>query len=417
MKKTRVPPRKNEGPQEFSAIIDCGGDYNEDDLIDFLNGLSEERYNTKLNFVNKSSIQGMFCLLFSNHRDLKHLLELNGAKFNGRNLFITQLFWEKYTSQLEPLKKYFMDHYESGVFDFTDMQKNFSKLFFKYYPDFQFLLFYLGVLIRRDSLKCSTVDFTRNNIPQLSLFRNINVFLPKLKKLILDKNPISNTDEISSILPGITVKYNSLTFGGDQYELDENGYPDVTKSKREYSDENESEESERNQYSSRNYSDHSNYSEDSDQEEEKEPKESQLSEIKSFLLDFLAQSKDSLSSIHSFYSSNAAYSFLIRSIHAGEDLFQLKDFNQNLAYQSPKSSVTVGDVNIALKQYSIFDGSFDFDIETMHCNKVENLFYVVTMNGKVQIKGNSFHLDRTLTLVGENGILLISNDVMFITYK
>ena len=450
--------RKRDESQEISVIIDCGGEFSESEMIGFLQNLFKEKYKSELEFQKKSNVNGMFCLLFSNPRELREITDLNGTEYlNGQKLLITQLFLEKYGNQLSKLEDYFDDNYKGGTFNFTDMQKAFSPdLKFNYYPDFQFILFYLGVYARRMNIRYKTIDFTRNNLRNINLFRNIRIFLPRLGKIILDKNPITETDKITDVLSGIDVKFNDLHFGAGSYEDDENGFPDVTREKRnsrsdsdsyhhsdnsdrsdddnrsdsdnserdrysspnrEYSDENDRSDNDNDNDSEDNRNDYSSQHSDDDQSEPEDTgkPDTSFSEVKAFLFAFINQSRESIDHIHGFYTNKAAFSFMIRSTYVGDSLFTFKDNNQNLVYHSPKDSVTVGDRNIALKQFELFPDGFDFSLNNIHANKVENLFYVVTFDGTLSIKNQNHHVNRILTIIGENGQLLISNDVLFLS--
>ena len=422
--------KKQHEAQEASVIIDAGEGYDKDNLISFLSDCYKQRNKRELEYENTSDLRGLFCMLFKDVKTMHSIVELNGTKYKKTKLLITQFNWEKYRKHPKILDKEISERYSDGVIDFTSFRE--EGINYNYFVDFQWFLMYIGSYARRNDLDVTTLNFSKNEIRMPKNFKNINIFLPKLKCVILDKNPIKDTSDFENIFIGLKVKFNDMNFGeaqssDDSSEENSNSNSSAASSPAQSSSKSSSAQS------SDNSDDNDEGSSDDDDDEEEHvapppkqpritetrsnpsPSQNCFDEVKDFIMDFILTSSGNLAEIGDFYTRGAQFTFLTKRLNVSDKLFALKDYNQNMEFLAdPNDAVTKGDSNIAEKMKKISPNGIMMEFDDLHCNKIEGLFYSVLINGSITIADNACKFARTLTIVGENGRLLISNDVLFI---
>ncbi|EAX99654.1 hypothetical protein TVAG_091230 [Trichomonas vaginalis G3] len=283
------------------------------------------------------------------------------------------------------------------MFDLTDIRSHLPLFNANYYVDLQLLFFFIGSFSRKFGFEVDILNLTNNRISNVNVFTKLHNFIPNLKAVILDKNPIQDTTQLTEKMKGMIIRFNGLELGS-LYNEDENGFPDVTNPKDIPEIEIPPPQPKSNRYENR-----------SSQGD---------SEVESFLDKFWSAQNNDIGSTSDFYLQNACFSFIIRNCSRQEPLAALISYNQNLSRKEPGESVTQGSVNISSTQKVIFPSGFSGRIESKSINLVCGIFYSVNLVGNVALEKDSDKMCkfyRQLTIYGVGGQLRIANDVLYLT--
>ena len=381
------------------AIIDYANQsFSADDIISFLNSKTQ----TAIKIIKQSVIENMLCITIPKH-DFAQVIQQNGKSYNGIPLLISPMEYGKHRNEMPIISKYFHDHFYNDYLDLSDSKDRGFPMNLNYYKDFQFTLFYLGAISRRENAKIVKLNLDKNNIHRSSSLKYVKTYLPFIQSISLKNNEIADQEILDHLKQeGINILINDNDNDFDYYSEEEQ-------------EEEEEEGYDQEEEIPKNDMYHQAIPEESFRSLDHTPAPSTVKYERKEIYDFVNAFNESFikfSNMRDFYSDDAFFSITFPQLSRHSILSDLFSNNSNLRFNSNPVQIFGSD-----KIEEFIDEKFktNFEVSNLdfHVQFVSKIFFAVIITGTFSSKlstNQPLLFSRSLVVIGKNGYLMITND-------